>query len=124
MIENIKNDRFAAYAGIRLVEVGDGHAVTELEIEEKHLNGVGIAHGGAIFTLADYAFAAASNSGGFVTVGLNVSISYFKSPKGRVIRAEARQISSGRKVSGYSVEIKDEDGTLIAYFTGLGFVKA
>jgi len=123
MIENIKNDRFAKYCGIKLVEVKEGYALTEMEIEDHHLNGVNIVQGGAIFTLADYAFAAASNSRGFVTVGLNVSISYFRSPRGKVIRAEASEIVSGKKISGYSVDIKDEDGSIVARFTGLGFVK-
>jgi len=123
MIENIKKDRFAKYCGIKLVEVMEGYALTEMEIEDHHLNGVDIVHGGAVFTLADYAFAAASNSRGFVTVGLNVSISYFRSPRGKVIRARASEIVSGKKVSGYSIDVLDEDGSIVARFTGLGFVK-
>ena len=74
---NVKDDRFAKYVGIELVEVREGYAVAELIVRDDHLNGVNSVQGGAIFTLADYAFAAASNSYGFITVGINVNISYY-----------------------------------------------
>lgn len=61
MIDNVKKDKFASYVGIELLEVGDGYAEAQMEITDNHLNGVNILHGGAIFTLADYTFAAASN---------------------------------------------------------------
>ncbi len=60
----VDNDRFAEHTGIELVEVSKGYARAEMKVEEKHLNGLGLAHGGAIFTLADLAFAAACNSHG------------------------------------------------------------
>ncbi len=119
----VKRDRFAKLIGIELVEAADGKAVARLEIEDRHLNGVDLVQGGAIFTLADFAFAAASNSRGFVTLGINANISYFKSPKGKFITAKARQVSSGRKICGYEVEIFDEDGELVAKFSGLGYIK-
>jgi uncharacterized domain 1 len=121
--EVIHNDRFAKYIGIRLVEVGKGYALTELTLNENHLNGLDRIQGGVIFTLADYAFGAASNSHGITTVGINVNISYYKSPTGKVIRAEAREISSQNKICGYQVNVLDEDGSLIANVNGLGYSK-
>lgn len=123
MIKNIKNDRFAAYIGIELVEVRPGHAMTRMRVTDDHLNGVNMVQGGAIFTLADYAFAAASNSNGLVTVGINVSISYFKSPKGEILTAEASEISSSRKLCGYNVDVRDENEDLIARCTATGYIK-
>lgn len=122
-LELMNNDRFARFVGIELVESGDGCAVAQMRVEERHLNGVDLVQGGAIFTLADFAFAAASNSKGFVTVGINASISYFKSPRGKVITAKAREISPGRKICGYEVDVIDENGDLVAKFSGLGYVK-
>jgi len=121
LIDKIRNDKFAKYIGIQLLEVRKGYALTELILNENHLNGVNRIQGGVIFTLADYAFAAASNSGGFTTVGINVNITYFNSPKGKIIKAEAKEISSKNKISGYQVDVMDEDGTLVACFTGLGY---
>jgi acyl-CoA thioesterase len=122
-ILNLHNDRFAEHVGIRLVEVKDGYALTELNLQDYHLNGVNRVQGGVIFTLADYAFGVASNSQGIATIGLNVNISYFKSPTGSIIRAEAKEINTQNKICGYQVNVYDEDGTLIASFNGLGYRK-
>lgn len=123
LIKNVRNDRFAKLTGIRLTEVREGFAVTELTLNETHLNGLDNVHGGIIFTLGDYAFAAASNSAGISTVALNVNITYFKSPAGKTIRAVAEEISVKKRISGYKVDILDEDGSLIASFNGLGYRK-
>ncbi len=123
LINKIENDRFARMVGIRLLEVRQGYAVTELEIKDHHLNGVDRVQGGAIFTLADCAFAAASNSDGIPTLGLNINITYFRSPSGSRIRAVASEMSVQNRIGGYKVDIYDEDGTLIACFNGLGYRK-
>ena len=59
-----KRDRFAEFLGIELLEAGEGYARSRMQIGEEHLNGIGTVHGGAIFTLADFTFAVASNSHG------------------------------------------------------------
>lgn len=123
LIRNVKNDKFAKYVGIKLLEVHEGYAVTELILNENHLNGANRIQGGVIFTLADYAFAAASNSSGYSTVGINVSITYYKTPVGKSIRAVAKEISALNRISGFQVDILDEDGSLIACFNGLGYRK-
>lgn len=120
----LQNDRFAAYNNMKLVTMEPGYALAEMEIKEYHLNGLGIVQGGAIFTLADFAFAAASNAGGIVTVAIIVSISYFKSPKGKYITAEAKEVSSSKKLCTVNVDVFDEDKTLIARFTGTGYHKS
>jgi acyl-CoA thioesterase len=123
LVKSFLNDRFAEHVGIKLVEIGNGYALAELYLHEKHLNGLDKIQGGVIFTLADYAFGIASNSQGFITLGLNVNISYFKSPTGKVIRAEAKEISAQNKICGYQVNVTDEDGSLVASFNGLGYRK-
>jgi acyl-CoA thioesterase len=123
LIQHVKNDRFAEHIGMRLVKVSKGYALAEMAIGENHLNGLDRIHGGVIFSLADYAFGAASNSHGFATVGINVSISYFKSPVGKIIRAEAREICTQKKICGYRIDVLDEDGSLIATANGLGYRK-
>jgi acyl-CoA thioesterase len=123
MIKFTENDKFAAYVGIKLIEVNPGYAVAQLEIADNHMNGVGMVQGGAIFTLADYAFAVASNSKGIVTVGINANISYFKSPQGKLLTAKATEISSHKKLCGYNVDIYDENSDLIARFSGTGYIK-
>lgn len=123
LIENIRNDLFAKYIGVELIQVEEGYAKAEMEIKQIHLNGVGMVQGGAIFTLADYAFAAASNSKGTVTVGINNNISYIKSPKGKKLIATAKEVSYGRKICTYTVDVTDENGELIAQMNAMGYIR-
>jgi len=123
IIKFFEKDRFAHYVGIELIRVESGYAVTSLKLSDKHLNGLDIVQGGAIFTLADFAFAAATNSNGIATVGINSNITYFKAPRGKIITAQARETSSGKKICGCDVDVLDEDGTLLAKFSGTGYRK-
>lgn len=116
-------DRFAAYNGITLEKVAPGHAVTKMEVTENHLNGVDIIQGGAIFTLADLAFAAAANSSGQVTVGINASIAYFKASRGKMLIAEAKEISASAKIVNYNVDVFNEQEELIAKVNFTGYRK-
>jgi acyl-CoA thioesterase len=117
------NDRFAAHNDIRLVSVKKGLAIAEMTVTENHLNGVNIIQGGALFTLADFAFAAASNSHGRIAVATNANISFFKGVTSGKVTAVATELNSGKTLSNYTVEITDESGSKIAFFTGTAFQK-
>lgn len=121
--EFFKNDRFAEHNGIELVEVGEGRAKARMKIDERHLNGVNVVHGGAIFTLADLAFAAASNSHGTVAVAINASIWYVKAGLSGTLFAHAREVSLNPKLATYSIEVTDEAGEIIAVFEGMVYRK-
>ena len=73
--------------------------------------------------MADYAFGVAANADGSIVVGINAGISYFETPKGKTIYAEAMEENSNKKICGYKVLVKDEDGSLVASFSGLGYRK-
>ncbi len=118
-----EKDRFARYVGIELIEISAGRATAVLKIKEYHLNAVDMIHGGVLFTLADLAFAAASNSHGKIAVAVNNSISYIKAAEGDVLYAEAREISKDRKLATYSVEIKDKTEKTVALMHGLAYRK-
>jgi acyl-CoA thioesterase len=77
----LRDDKFALHTGIELLEVKSGTAKVRMEVKPFHINGVGLVHGGALFTLADFAFAAAANSHKEVAVAINASISYLKGIK-------------------------------------------
>lgn len=118
-----ENDRFAKHAGIELLEVAEGTATARMKITQQHLNGVNIVHGGAIFTLADLTFAAASNSHGTVAVAINVSIAYIKAVGRGTLFARAREISRNPKLALYLVDITDDGGDLVATFQGMVYRK-
>lgn len=123
LAEFFKRDLFAEKNGIKMVEIGSGTAKARMKVTSEHLNAVGTAHGGALFSLADFAFAMAANSGGQVTVAINVSISYFKAVSSGFLTASAREVSGGGRIASYTVEIHDEEEDLVALFQGMAYRK-
>jgi acyl-CoA thioesterase len=119
-----KNDKFAERANIELVSVSPGQARAKMTLHPHHLNGYGTVQGGAIFTLADFAFAAASNSHGTVAVAINVSITFMKAGQTGTLWAEAREVSRNFKLGSYTVEVKDDTGEMVALFQGLAYRKS
>jgi len=120
---HFENDRFAAETGIRLVELRSGFASAYLRLEQRHLNSVGIVQGGAIFTLADFTFAAASNSGGKVAVAINTTLSFLKATRNGTLHAEAAEISRTRRLSVCTVRVTNDAEELIALFQGTAYIK-
>ena len=118
-----KNDKFAEYVGIELVEVAKGKAKAKMEIKNHHLNSIKTVHGGAVFALADLVFAVASNSHGTIAMGINVSISYLKAVKEGVIFAEAKEVSINPKLATYNVKVTDGSDDLVAVFKGMVYRK-
>lgn len=119
----MSGDRWAVAAGARLVEVRPGYARTTMRLKDVHLNGVEVAQGGAVFTLADYAFAACSNSHGTVAVGLDTSMTFVRAAARGVLTAEAVEESRTRRTSVCSVRVTDGEGNLVAIFRGTAFRK-
>ncbi len=121
--ELMDNDIFAKHCGIELMEVSEGSAIAKMEIRAYHLNGVGIVQGGAVYTLADLALAAASNSHEQVAVGLTSHISYFTAVSSGTLFAKATEISLRRTVATYQVNVTNEQDELIAAFQGTVYRK-
>ena len=111
----ISREPFGRIFDFRLKDLKPGYALVEMDVTERLQNSLGMVHGGAIFSLMDQAFEAASNSHGTVAVALNMNISYFRPPKfGGILRAEASEINLTRRTGTYAIEVRDEEGTLIA----------
>jgi len=113
------NDRASKWLGARIDEVGPGHAVLSFEVQEHHLNGHSICHGGYIFTLADSAFAFACNSYNQVTLAQHNSITYLAPGKlGDRLTATAQEMSRTGRSGVYDVTVRRDDGTVVALFRG------
>ena len=119
----MNNDRFAQRAGVELLSISIGHAKAKMAIQPHHLNGLGSVHGGAIFTLADFTFAAAANSHGTVAVAINASVTFMKAAASGTLWAEAKELSKNFKIGVYTVEVRDDRGELVAEFQGLAYRK-
>lgn len=108
--------------GIVIEAAEPGYAKCSLKIEDKHKNAMGNVMGGVYFTMADYAFAIASNLGQPPTVTQTSQIVYLSSVKGNTLYAETERIRGGRKTCFYKILITDDTGAQIAYVTTTGFV--
>lgn len=118
-----EHDLFARHCGIELLDAGPGWARVRMEIRPFHFNGAGTVHGGAIFTLADFAFAVASNSRGQLAMGITTATSFVLAARSGMLYAEAQEIALNRRLGNYQVRVTDEQEQLIAQFQGTVFRK-
>lgn len=123
IFELLGKDQFAKNSNMKLIEVGIGFAIAEMEIDQRHLNGLGSVQGGVLFTLADFVCAAASNSQGKVAVSLDASISFVKAISKGKLTAVASEIYLRRTVAAYKVEVRNEENDLIAVFQSTSYRK-
>ena len=122
--EFFQNDIFAARAGIELIEIKEGYSKAQMVITEEHLNAGKRTQGGAIFTLADLALAAAANSHGVLAFSLSSNITFLRSSgPGDTLYAEARERYMGRTTGYYQIDITNQKGDLIATFESSVFSK-
>jgi acyl-CoA thioesterase len=70
------NDAFSQWLGLEIKEISDGYCKVEMQVRKEMTNGFEIAHGGITFSLADSAFAFASNSRGKHAKYRNCCFSY------------------------------------------------
>lgn len=119
--EHFKNDRFAFNAGIEIDEMTEDSSVCSMVLNDDHRNAYGGVMGGAIFTLADLAFAVVANNIHSLSVASQVSINYLSAPKGKKLIAKAKSIKDGKTTTVINVEIYDDTGRYIALFTGTAF---
>ena len=114
-------DKFATVAAGAVIEkVEYKYALCSLEIQDVHRNALGAVMGGAMYTLADFCFAVASNFKQGPTVTVVSQISFLGQPKGDRLIAESRLIKDGRRNCFYEIEGRDEEGKAAAVvsFTG------
>jgi acyl-CoA thioesterase len=101
---------FAETLGLEVLLHGEGKAHLRAQVRAEHLNLHGGAHGGFLYSLADEAFALASNSRGAAAVALSTHIDYFQVVReGDVVEAVATEEHLGRRVATYRVELRKGD---------------
>ena len=106
--------------GMKIIDAGPKYSVVEMVLEDSHLNGFSIAHGGAIFALADTAFAHACNSDNVVTVAQQCQINFLQPGRaGDLLTATAKGRTHSGRTGIYDVTITGSDGGVIAEFRGM-----
>ncbi len=118
----IREDPYAAWLGIELLDLAPGHCRAALRLRPELLNFHGGPHGGAIFSLADFVFSGACNAEGYPAVALTVTIQYLAAARpGARLVAEARAARQGRRAGFYAMTVTDEDGTVVATCQAVAF---
>jgi acyl-CoA thioesterase len=120
----IENEPYAQIFKIKVEEIRKGYSKVTMKATKDFDNMFSITQGGAIFSLVDFAFAAAVNSYKGVAVAINVNINYIKSAvSGDFLTAEASQLSRGNKTSAYLINVKNDKNELIATSQALAYIK-
>jgi len=113
-------DNYARLFGIELVETTPAEITVAMEVAEDHLNFLAVGHGGAVFSLADCAFSLASNSAGDRAVAIDAHLVLTAAARvGDRLEAKAREMSRGRTLGAYRVDVTRPDGRAVALFTGV-----
>lgn len=120
--EYFMQDKFAMNMGIEILKADSEESICAFDITPEHFNAGNAVQGGAIFTLADLAFAVAANCEGRHTVTQSASVSFIKPGKGKRLYASAVKISSGKTTCHYSVRVTNEEDVLVAHMTVNGYI--
>ncbi len=116
-----ETDRFCRHSKMELTVVKDGYAEAEMPIDTFCFNGLNTVQGGAMFTLADFAFAGASNSGERRCVAMNATIHFLRPGTGARLKAVAEKVNAGKKTCLYEVSVFNDAEKLVAKVSISGF---
>lgn len=119
----MQTDPYMQLLGIEVDSVKPGQAHLRALVRPEHLNIHGNCHGGFIYSLADAAFALASNSHGVVAVALTTQMQYFRPAlPGELLEARAFEENLGKRTATYRIEVS-KGGKAVALFVGTVFRK-
>ena len=105
--------------GIEVAAASDGRAVTTMTVRPDQCNGLGVCHGGIVFTLADTAMAFATNATGARAFATNAEIDFVNAARaGDVLRAECVRVVERGRAGVNDVTVRNQDGEVIAVFRG------
>lgn len=107
-------DLVGKYFQIEVTDFSDTSAECVMPLTENHKNPLGIAHGGAIFSLADMCFETACHAAGRFCVNTQSSISFLNKGVGDKLFARATLLKGGSKLVVYEVNITNAQNTLVA----------
>ena len=115
--EMLANDAYATRLGMELH--GDDPIEVAMTVRADHQNFLGVTHGGAMFSLADCAFALASNRAGARAVAIDTHLVLTGgSSEGDVLTAVAEETTRGRTLATYRIVVRRNEDRIVGLFTG------
>ena len=120
----LARDAYARALGVELVSVDDSRIVVGLDVQAKHLNFLDVGHGGMVFSLADCAFSLGSNAAGDRAVAIDTHLVLTAATGvGDRLQATVVEVSRGRTLGTYRVDVARPDGQVVGLFTGTVHIK-
>ncbi|MER3456166.1 MAG: phenylacetic acid degradation protein [candidate division GAL15 bacterium] len=119
LVAAFRADPFGKLLGVQVEEVRSGYARASLQLRPEHRNFHGVVHGGLVFSLADCAFAAASNSHNQRAVAVSATIHFLRAPSAGRLEAECAEEHRGHTLGSYRVTVRDGEGRLVATMQAL-----
>ena len=118
------DDPYARAQEFELLDVNDATIVVSLTVRPDQVNFHGGTHGGVLFSLADCAFSLASNAYPEPAVAIDTHLAITAgSGIGETLTATVREMTRGRSLATYRVDVVRGDGRTVALFTGTVFVR-
>lgn len=115
----LERDQMSRILGIKIVQVGPGHATLSMPVRADLVNGHGTCHGGALFAFADTAFAFACNSYNAITVAAGAAIDFLlPARQDDELTAAAHEVCRSRRSGIYDVAVTNQKGECVALFRG------
>jgi acyl-CoA thioesterase len=115
----VEHDAFSRWLGVEILDVRPGGATLRMRVRDEMLNGFGVCHGGVTFSLADSAFAFASNSHGRVSLSIENSMTYPAAVRaGDVLVARAEEESGSARLGFFRVVVTNQRDETVALFRG------
>lgn len=108
------SNAFAVFNHLEVEHVEPDYAVIRLNIRPESKNPAGFVHGGMLANMADNAAGYAAHSDGRTYVTQSSHLNYVHNQTSGVIRAEGRVLHRGKTVCLTRVDIRGEDGALLA----------
>ena len=123
MCDVVTEGTLAGLLGITVESFDEnGKGTVSMPLDERHHNVLGNAHGGAIFTLADMAFAAGCRGAGILCVSAQCSISYLLPGECGPLRARACPVKLGSTLAVFDIQVYDAAGRTIARAVMTGYI--
>lgn len=114
------NAPFARMMGIEVEHIGMDSVTCSMVLTPEHMNSMQRGHGGAVYALIDHTFAFATNIDSDCT-GIETSVSFHRPAFGK-LTAVAKPVNRSRSLQHFSVEVRSEEGKLVASAKCVSFV--
>lgn len=117
------NEPYVQLLGLQLEELREGYAQIRMKLKSDFHNIFQVTHGGAIFSLIDEAFEMACNSHLEDAMAMSLMVNYLKPATTGTLTASCYEIALTRKTGLYDIEVRNEEGEIVALARALSYRK-